>query len=202
MIYFSSDFHFYHKNIVAGVSAWLNKDKCRKFSTVEEMNNVLITNLNSIIDANDTLYFLGDFAFSGIENYFKIREQINCKKIHFICGNHDNVHGSKYDPMYNGKNVSSLFESYQYYKEIFLNKKRITLFHYPTASWNGLSEPSIHLHGHTHRSPQEKFMNGGLSMDVGVDGNEYKPYSLDDIFGIMNQRVPKVEGHHDKSVDR
>lgn len=196
--FFTSDTHGSHKNLIIGTSKWSNKDKCRNFSTLLEHDEHITKVINSIVQANDIIYHLGDFAFSGLESFVDFRARINCKNIHLILGNHD----QNINKEFNGIKLNSLFTTVSNYKEIFLNKKRITLFHYPIASWNGLSEPSIHLHGHTHRSPQEKFMNGGLSMDVGVDGNDYMPYSLDDIFGIMNQRVPKVEGHHDKSVDR
>jgi calcineurin-like phosphoesterase family protein len=197
-IFFTSDTHGSHKNLIIGTSKWGNKDKCRKFSTLLEHDEHITEVINSIVRPNDTIYHLGDFAFNGVESFVNFRARINCRNIHLILGNHD----QNIDKEFNGVKLNSLFTTVSNYKEIFLNKKRITLFHYPIASWNGLSEPSIHLHGHTHRSPQEKFMNGGLSMDVGVDGNEYKPYSLDEIFEIMEKRTPKTEGHHDKSMDR
>lgn len=196
MIWFSSDFHFAHKNIVEGTSEWEDKTCCRKFKDSEEMSILIIENLNKLVDSNDTLYFNGDFAFSGVPNYFKWREKINCRNIHFVCGNHDNKHGSCYDPEYKGKRVSSLFSSYKVYNEIFISKTPIILFHYSINSWNHMSGGSIHLFGHSHSLPENRFYNEGKSMDVGVDGNNFKPYSVDEIFEIMKDRPVKKEGHH------
>lgn len=196
MIWFSSDFHFAHKNIVRGTSKWGSTEKCRDFDTPEEMNECILNNLNKLISPEDTLYFLGDFAFSGIANSFIYREKINCKNIHFICGNHDNRHGSTWNPSYNNTRVSSLFSSYQTYKEVYINKTLFVLFHYPINSWNSMSKGAIHLHGHCHSDSANKFFNGGKSMDIGVDGNDYMPYSLDQITEIMNNKPIKKEGHH------
>jgi len=196
MIFFSSDFHFCHKNIVKGTSQWGCTDHCRNFNNPFEMSNLIVDNLNRDVAANDILYFLGDFAFSGTKNYFEWRDKINCKNIHMILGNHDNKHGTVYDPEFNGKKTSSLFSSYQDYKVIYINKTPIILFHYSINSWNHMSGGSIHLFGHSHSLPENRFYNDGRSMDVGVDGNNFKPYSVDEIFEIMKDRPIKKEGHH------
>lgn len=188
--------HFFHKNICRGTSKWPDKSKTRDFDSIEQMNKAIIDNINDIIMPNDTFYILGDFAFGNIDSYL-MREQINCLNIHYICGNHSNRHGREYNPvMKNGKRVSSLFSSYQTYKEVYINKTLFVLFHYPINSWNSMSKGAIHLHGHCHSDSANKFFNGGKSMDIGVDGNDYMPYSLDQITEIMNNKPIKKEGHH------
>lgn len=53
-IWFSSDHHFNHKNII---------DYCKRpFQSVEEMNIALIENHNKFVNKNDDVYFLGDFV--------------------------------------------------------------------------------------------------------------------------------------------
>ena len=90
MIYFSSDFHGYHANICQGTSSWDDKnDSCRDFDTIEEMNNAIITSINSVVGEDDTLYHLGDWALGGWENIWHLRKQIKCKNIIQICGDHD-----------------------------------------------------------------------------------------------------------------
>lgn len=39
-------------------------------------------------------------------------------------------------------------------------------------------------------------LNGGKSMDVGLDGNNLMPYHIDEIFDLMKDRPVKKEGHH------
>lgn len=196
MIFFSADLHFFHRNLCRGTSQWGPSNMVRDFDTLEQMNEVIIDNINRVVSKNDTFYILGDFCFGGIKNYM-MRERINCSNVHYICGNHSNKHGQEYDPiMPNGKNVSSLFLSYGFYKEIFHNKTRMVLFHYPINSWNDMSSGSIHLFGHCHSTPENRFFNGGKSMDVGLDGNNLMPYAIDEIMELMKDRPTKKEGHH------
>lgn len=55
-IWFTSDTHFGHNNIM--------KFCQRPWKTVEEMDNALIQNWNSVVGENDIVFHLGDFAFA------------------------------------------------------------------------------------------------------------------------------------------
>jgi len=78
-IWFTSDTHFYHKNII--------KFTNRPWNTVEEMNNALINNWNEVVKPNDTVFHLGDFAFTSNGNWKKLINELN-GKIYLILGNH------------------------------------------------------------------------------------------------------------------
>jgi calcineurin-like phosphoesterase family protein len=56
-IWFSTDFHFGHKNIIFYCN--------RPFGGVAEMDQVILERLNISVKYNDTLYFLGDFCIGG-----------------------------------------------------------------------------------------------------------------------------------------
>ena len=81
MIYFTSDLHFYHKNI--------NKYAKRPLDSVEEMNEKLIKNWNNRIKSEDEVYILGDFTMKGTEYAADILSKLKGKK-YLIKGNHDN----------------------------------------------------------------------------------------------------------------
>ena len=81
---FTSDLHLGHKNIC----------KYRtQFSSPEEHDNTLYENLSTNVRKGDTLYLLGDIAFT-FEWLEKIK-QINCRHKLLVCGNHDTERGIK-----------------------------------------------------------------------------------------------------------
>lgn len=79
-VYLISDTHFGHKNIITYCN--------RPFSSVDEMNETLIKNWNSVVKKNDIVYHLGDFAFGTREFTRAIVKKLN-GHICLILGNHD-----------------------------------------------------------------------------------------------------------------
>lgn len=157
MIYFTSDLHFGHKNIINYCN--------RPFSSVEEMNEKLIENWNSVVKPNDIVYNLGDFSFHSDPRQFT--ERLNGEH-HLILGNHDRI----------GQLNRCNFASIKHYNEIKIDGIKIVLFHYPMISWNGSFHGSWQLYGHCHGTNKIILDN---SMDVGVDCNNYLPISFDEI---------------------
>jgi calcineurin-like phosphoesterase family protein len=78
-------------------------------------------------------------------------------------------------------------------------KHNFILCHFPIASWEGMGEGFIHLHGHVHL-PKELKINEGRAMDVGVDGNDFKPVSLEEVLKQLGKRPIKAlrlqKDHH------
>ena len=54
--FFIADCHFGHKNII--------KYCDRPYSSVEEMDETILNNINKTVFPSDTLYILGDFTFT------------------------------------------------------------------------------------------------------------------------------------------
>ena len=55
MIYYISDLHFGHYNIIK---------LCRRpFKDADEMDEILISNWNAIVQPEDTVYILGDLCY-------------------------------------------------------------------------------------------------------------------------------------------
>ena len=185
-VFITSDTHYAHKNICRGVTDWRTQDgeipvgSTRDFETIEQMNNRLVNAINNVVGQDDTLIMLGDVSFGGFENIGIFLDRLICKNIHLILGNHD-THIEN-----NRENIQSRFLSVQHYLEVNINDKNFVLCHYPLQSWNGLNKGVIHLHGHVHLPANRKFGNG-KRMDVGVDGNDMVPYSIDAIIKIMNK---------------
>ncbi len=206
-VWFTSDTHWGHKNIVRGTTEWKVLEKgsshqsVRDFDTLEEHNIELIKKFNSLVKYDDILYHLGDWSFGGHENIQKFRNQLNCRNIHLIFGNHDQ-HIEPIDSPYRG-----CFNSVQYVKQFSLKlgtektgrmgKQGFFLSHYSHQVWNQRHHGVIHLFGHSHGS-----LKGiGRSMDVGVDTNNMYPYHLDEILDKFKSMSVEFVDHHSKSTN-
>lgn len=80
MRYFTSDTHFGHTNIIKYCN--------RPFADAGEMDRALIENWNAIVKPEDTVYHMGDVAFTSPDRATHILSNLNGYKI-LTLGNHD-----------------------------------------------------------------------------------------------------------------
>ena len=169
LIYFTSDLHLGHPAII--------RMRTRPFVDVEDMNQKLLDNYNSVVHKNDTVYILGDICHRmRVEDANELIAQLHGKKV-LITGNHD----KNYD--------RNLFTEVCDFKTISLHGHYFALMHYPMLSWPKLHQGSIHLHGHIHGSAECNMQNmkdGILRYDVGVDPNDFYPVSIEKILKYFN----------------
>ena len=168
MIYFTSDLHLGHRGII---------ELCDSpFESVDEMDQTLIRNWNSIVNENDTVYFLGDLTHKlTVSEANEIIRTLNGKKV-LIKGNHD----KGFDEI--------LFEEICAFKEVTFNSVSFSLMHYTMLSWPKSHRGSIHLHGHMHNKQEYnlKMKEEGIRRyDVGVDANYYTPVLLQTILSFL-----------------
>jgi calcineurin-like phosphoesterase family protein len=168
-IFFTSDTHFDHKRII---------ELCgRPFDTVEQMNEALIENWNARIKPGDTVYHLGDFAFSKDRGRVSQLLGLLHGTKHLIQGNHD------HEVVRKAKGWNSI--------ELRRNVKALPVLivvdHYPIEIWHKRHYGSIHLFGHIHEKTCEKPTE--LRHNISVDFNEFRPLSLEEIGKMMEQRV-------------
>ena len=183
-----SDTHYGHKNICRGVTAWRLPDgsiplsQTRDFKTIEQMNESIVNNINSVVGQDDVLIHLGDWSFGGFENVKIFRDRIVCQEIHLILGNHDHhIENNRGD-------CQELFASINHYTKLMYKFGTFVLMHYPMASWDGLNKGHVHLHGHVHLPTNLRF-GKGKKMDVGIDGNpNFGVYDMDDIVRMLSKR--------------
>jgi calcineurin-like phosphoesterase family protein len=203
-LWFTSDTHYNHDNICSATTKWTDPSTSREFKSLEHMNNTLVSNINEKVGQDDILFHLGDWSFGGFDKIQEFRDRIICKNIHLVLGNHDD-HISN-----NKKNIQSLFSSVQHYLKLdikipnsrFVVNHSFVCMHFPIASWDNMNQGVIHLHGHVHL-PKHLRIGKGKSLDVGVDGNDLNPYSLDEVLNLMkNQPIDKLSLPKDHHVEK
>jgi len=208
-LWFTSDTHYNHANICRATTAWKDSDSVtRDFSSLEKMNEELVYWINHHVAQDDILIHLGDWSFGGFDSIKAFRDRIICKNVHLVLGNHDH-HIQR-----NKDNVQSLFSSVHEYLYLEVKRPGVTkkdamdrftfvCMHYPIASWNNMNNGVIHLHGHVHL-PNHLRVADGRAMDVGVDGNDLAPISMENILTIMRyQPIAKLalpKDHHEKRM--
>jgi len=166
-----SDTHFGHENIIRYCK--------RPFTSVEEMDETMVDNWNSVVRPQDHVYHLGDVTIErGSKNsqqaqrFVRLIRRLNGHK-RLILGNHDHY------PV-------------QVYLEAGFEKVRGTgrwlegclLSHYPVHP-QSLGRARVNIHGHIHEKPDYKPV---LAVDrlvpyinVSVEVTFYRPTALTDI---------------------
>lgn len=178
--FFTSDTHFNHANIIKFCN--------RPFKDVEQMNDVMIANWNSVIGKDDTVFHLGDFCLGSAAEWTKILDRLN-GKIYLIMGNHDlkNIR----------QGFISRFEHVAMQMRIEIGKKRIYLCHYPFLCFEGSYKDDVwQLFGHVHTRRSNSGIDAGrlqylypTQYDVGVDNNNFIPVSFGQVKRIIDKQV-------------
>ena len=177
-LFFTSDTHFGHRNII--------KYCQRPFSCIEEMDDALIANWNRVVGKDDIIFHLGDFAMGGSAEWSRLLQKLN-GKIYLILGNHDL------------KTIGAGFSRLEgVAMQMLINVKGqiIYLNHYPFLCYGGAYRNTWQLYGHVHTChanrgldvPRLKMLMP-IQYDVGVDNNNYRPVSFEQVKKIIRIQI-------------
>lgn len=169
MYFFTADLHLDHDNII---------EHCdRPFKNVEEMNQALIDNWNSVVRGKDVVVVAGDVCLHSDPELVRYRflQYLKGNKI-FVKGNHDHW-------------LRGVNKRYMYIKKVM--GQMIHVSHYPLRTWAASNRQACwQLHGHCHGA-LEPYIN---QYDVGVDCNNYYPVSMDQLYDLIKQGNELGEG--------
>ncbi|HEC72602.1 MAG: metallophosphoesterase family protein [Candidatus Thorarchaeota archaeon] len=157
--FFTADEHYSHAKIIEYTN--------RPFSSVEEMNAQIIKRHNEIVTPQDITIHAGDFCFGNKKDAEAILRKLNGNHV-LLRGSHDSWMGGSYHEVWTKT----------------LNGQPIVVCHYAGRVWHKSHYNSWQLFGHSH---------GGLppigkQWDIGVDNNNFYPFSLDKIEAIMSKQ--------------
>lgn len=166
MIWFTADWHLFHKNIL--------EYEYRPYNSIQSMGEALIRNYNQNVKEDDTCFFLGD-VFWGVqhEKARSLLGRLNGRK-HLILGNHDEFRPFTY--------VEMGFESVHTSYRIQNARGQLILVHDPAPA--GVFGDTAWLCGHVHSL--FKYLPEKRVLNVGVDVWDYKPVSIDTVEETMN----------------
>ena len=175
-IFLVADTHFGHR----GITQFLRSDgvtKERPWDNVEEMDEALVKNWNSVVGVKDKVYHLGDVVIN--RKALKTLGRLNGEKV-LIKGNHDLFRLEEYTPYFKDIRGSHPLAGF-------------ILTHIPIHP-NSISRWDGNIHGHLHSnivtlrdgSPDTRYMC------LSVEHINYTPISLED--AITRFHNLKIEG--------
>ena len=191
-IFFTSDSHFFHDNIIKFCN--------RPFNNVEEMNQIMVDNWNNKVPHDGLVFHLGDFAWGGYNKFKEVREKLNGEII-LIKGNHDEKNGP------NSREAElSIFKGVLRQAKLLIENRQIYVNHVPFLCYGGTYRDKnaivYQLFGHVHISNHLKRNNGKdfercvnnlfpTQYDVGVDFNEFAPISWHEVNVKIQAQIEK-----------
>lgn len=148
-IWVISDTHFGHANILTF------RDKDDKhfrgdlFANVQEMNEAMVDNWNSVVKDGDYVYHLGDVFFGPKSEFESLWSRLKGSK-RLIVGNHDNI-------IYFAKGgFFKKIEMWRMWSDMGLLFTHVPID--PSGLWRGVPEGMdsrrmLNVHGHIHQNP-------------------------------------------------
>ncbi len=190
-LFFTSDTHFGHAHII--------KFCDRPFKDVQQMDEVLINNWNSVVGEDDIVFHLGDFCLGGAMEWNRILDRLN-GRIYLVLGNHDHRNLRQ--------SLVQRFEEVHQQMLITVGKQKIYLNHFPFLCYDGSYNGAWQLFGHVHTSQNTKgidaprlYMVIPTQYDVGVDNNDFTPVSYAKVKEIIMRKVEEAKMEEDTGMD-
>jgi calcineurin-like phosphoesterase family protein len=188
MIYATSDWHLFHNRIL---------EFCpnRPWDNLVDMKHDLVANYCTTVSEEDDCFFLGDLTIKRNPKFMielaNVIHSLPGNK-HLVLGNHDYYQEDFYLNDCGFKSVNRR-----------ISTKTYSMVHNPEhMKPSDILSGKILLHGHLHAfHPSVLFTElPGLNMcatyDVGVDGNNYRPVSLDYIKEYVNSGHERMPHDH------
>lgn len=154
--FYIADTHFCHPRIL--------KMCDRPFQSIEDHDEAIVANWNSVVREEDIVYHLGDVGFHLALNSERVRSlffRLKGRK-HLVIGNHDLDKRGNLHPTLAALDWAARPEHAVRTKD---GGHDLWLAHYAARTWPSSGYGAFHFYGHSHG----KLPGVGRSRDVGVD---------------------------------
>jgi calcineurin-like phosphoesterase family protein len=182
-IWFTSDHHFGHGNIIKYCN--------RPFSNTHEMNLAMETAWNRIVQPEDMVYYLGDFAMN-VRLVPLLAHRLAGKKI-LIPGNHDKCWKKQESTRWHSHYLEAGFEEITQELHLDIAGETVLLNHLPYRNERDPSQKYFAdrpvdnggwlIHGHVH----QRWKVSRKQINVSVDVWNFEPISMDTIAAIIKE---------------
>ena len=159
-VFTCGDLHLGHR----GITKFLRPDgsKERPWDDVEEMNEALITNWNSVVRPKDTVIVLGDFVIN--RSALPLAARLNGTK-ELVMGNHDTMRAEEYLVYFKKLHGVKVFDDY-------------VMSHIPLHPASVIPRYKGNAHGHLHSGRVEPI---GIEREYFIQDPRYVCVSMEQI---------------------
>jgi calcineurin-like phosphoesterase family protein len=164
-IYVTSDNHFLQESFLTFKDQ--NGNKIRNFSSIEEIDELMIENWNKTVNPKDIIYHLGDVYIGNKEKADNILSRLNGRK-RLILGNHDDGKDKILTKHFEKIMVERMFPEYG----VILSHRPLHpdgLFIYKSQKY------LTNMHGHLHNN----VINDSRYVNVSVEQTNYTPVDIE-----------------------
>lgn len=148
-IWLVSDTHFQHSNILKFTDSDGNLIRGARFSSVEEMDEAMVDNWNSVVKPGDKVYHLGDVFMGDKESFIKLWKKLHGTK-NLILGNHDDA------KFFARHELVSKIQMWRMFPELGLMLTHVPIHESGLrrgAPTDETAEMLLNIHGHIHQNP-------------------------------------------------
>jgi calcineurin-like phosphoesterase family protein len=190
-VFITSDEHFEHgPRRDTGVGGIIKLTK-RPFGSLEEMRETIIERHNKVVPPGrgSLVIHAGDWFWHTmpLAEALWILDRLHGRHA-FIFGNHDEliererkIFAERLDWIVGRNEVSGA-------EIVRFNKHKLYVTHYAQRVWPGSHKGHWHVYGHSHNG----LPGLGKSFDIGVDGHDFYPWSMEEI----EARMDTLPQHH------
>ncbi len=162
-IWFISDTHFFHSNMLKFVDK--NGQRVRhQYQSIEEMHEDMIAKWNARVKPEDHIWHIGDVTFRYDGAFNNLMSRLNGHK-RLTPGNHDKM---------KNPNLFRWFDKVALWREF--KEYNFTAVHIPLRL-DSLHKSEFCVHGHIH----QKVLSDPHYINICVEHTDYAPIHLDEI---------------------
>jgi calcineurin-like phosphoesterase family protein len=185
--WFLSDLHLNHKMIIEPDPA--TGKSYRPFSSLDEMNETIIENINRVVHPEDKLFLLGDIVFQPASSEHLLARINGLKRL--IIGNHDKITPTSY--------LQNYFKYTQMWQQF--TEHGFVCSHVPLHKKQFRGGVTFNVHGHLHGDIVEDL----TYINVCCEHTNYTPVSLEQILVEIQMRKMEMgwakSGYREVSFD-
>lgn len=165
-IFVVSDTHFGHSNILNFMDKDGHRFRGSLFSSVQEMNETMVENWNSVVSDQDIVYHMGDVYFGNPKDAEKYISRLNGRK-RLLLGNHDDGKCAVLQKHFQKIGLWRMFPEFN-----------VLLTHVPVhESTLNEKKSRFNLHGHIHQNDSPS----PLHINCCVEKHGYTPVELESL---------------------